>query len=227
MFACTACKGSDPTTSTVKVDPKLLEADKENVAQNVQQKKAEEQDQQKAREREIQERKAEEERRREAERKQKEQHRLLEQERIEKERREAEAEQERRREAERARVAAEEDKRRQEEQQRAEMEEQETKREEQAKADAETLNAFLASKSYGEDVNARRKTMRKHYYPLHDAVTAKDEEAVRVLLAARADPTVKSSSGKTPLDRAKKSNIDGSLATIVDMLTNAMPEQQN
>mmetsp|Transcript_68035 Transcript_68035/g.127055 ORF Transcript_68035/g.127055 Transcript_68035/m.127055 type:complete len:230 (+) Transcript_68035:87-776(+) len=228
MFSCTACKPSNPATSTVKVDPARLAADKENVAQNMQQKQAEEKEQQRVREREIQERKAEEERRREAERREME-HRQREQERLEREQREAEEELERRREAERVRIAAEAEKRRQDQErmQREELErqEQERRREEQAKADAEMLNTFLTSKGYGEDVNSKRKTMRKYYYPLHDAVNAKDADAVRVLLAAGADPTLKSSSGKTALDRAKKSNTDGSLATIVERLSAAMPEE--
>jgi len=227
MFACKACTPADPATATVKVDPAKLAEDKENVAQNSQQKTAAELERQQREEQQARER---EERKAAAEaRKAEEERRRLEMERLEAAQREAEElERCREREAERQRIAAEEEQRRLEKErlQREEMErrEQEKQREEQAKADAETLSKFLTSKGYKEDVNGKRKTMMKHYHPLHDAVQQKDADLVRILLEARADPTLRSSSGKTALDRAKKSNTDGSLATIVEELSTAMPE---
>mmetsp|Transcript_22931 Transcript_22931/g.52566 ORF Transcript_22931/g.52566 Transcript_22931/m.52566 type:complete len:221 (-) Transcript_22931:221-883(-) len=219
MFSCKACKPADPATATVKIDPASLAEDKENVAQNSQhqqeaaleRKQREEQQDPEQEERKAAEaHKAEEERRR------------LEQERLEAAQREAdELEKCREREAERQRLAAE------ERLQREEMEhrEQEKQREEQAKADAEALSNFLTTKGYKEDVNGKRKTMMKHYHPLHDAVQMKDADLVRILLEARADPTLRSSSGKTALERAKKSNSDGTLSTIVEELSSAMPEE--
>mmetsp|Transcript_54406 Transcript_54406/g.100513 ORF Transcript_54406/g.100513 Transcript_54406/m.100513 type:complete len:231 (-) Transcript_54406:384-1076(-) len=229
MFSCTACKPADPATATVKVDPSLLTADRENVAPNSQLDKAVElerqQKEEQARERARLERKAEEERRhREAERREQERR---EQERREQEQREQERlEAERRaeeREAERRRIAAEAERARKEQEERRKREEMEQQEENRRREDQEKLSAFLSSKGYGTDVNGKRKTMMKYYHPLHDAVHAKDDDLVRILLEAGADPTLKSSSGKTALDRASKSNVDGSLQAIVERLTAVTP----
>mmetsp|Transcript_16027 Transcript_16027/g.37803 ORF Transcript_16027/g.37803 Transcript_16027/m.37803 type:complete len:218 (+) Transcript_16027:65-718(+) len=84
--------------------------------------------------------------------------------------------------------------------------------------DAERLNAFLALKGYTGGPNCQRKQLRKFYYPLHDAVASNNPDIVRLLLRARADPGLKSSSGKLPLDRARKLNKDGSYTAVVQVL---------
>mmetsp|Transcript_16327 Transcript_16327/g.37668 ORF Transcript_16327/g.37668 Transcript_16327/m.37668 type:complete len:233 (+) Transcript_16327:82-780(+) len=230
MFSCTACKPADPTTATVKVDPTLLAADRENVAPNSQQNKVAElerqQKEQEARERAQQERKAEEERRRrEADRQEherREQERREHEQRLEQEREQAERRAAEEREAERLRIAAEAERARAEEDERKKQD-IERQEENKRREDQERLSTFLTSKGYGTDVNGKRKTMMKFYRPLHDAVHAKDDELVRILLEAGADPTMRSSSGKTPLERAERSNVDGSLTAIVERLTAAMP----
>jgi len=227
MFSCTACKPSNPATSTVKVDPSLIaNQDKENAnQQNVQKEemlKKEEQERER-RETEARERKAREQREREeAERKLEAERR--EQQRLVAERREAE-EMQQRREQEAQRAAEEEEQRRREEAQRRRQAEEERLRveKEKAEADAETVRNFLTSKGYGEDINGKRKTMRKHYYPLHDAVAANDADLIRVLLDAKADPTLRSSSGKTALERAMKWNKEGSHDQVCTTLQAVTP----
>mmetsp|Transcript_43249 Transcript_43249/g.78712 ORF Transcript_43249/g.78712 Transcript_43249/m.78712 type:complete len:244 (+) Transcript_43249:102-833(+) len=236
MFSCTACKPADPTSSTVKVNPALIGSDKENmnhqqlqsVAEMEAKKRVEQERQEQeraAREREAREKKA---------REQAEQREALrrEQERKEVERREAEEAERRQREAEaiRQRMAAEaaaaeaarkKQEKEQEEEAQREKERLEQERARKEREDNEKVVAFLVSKGYGEDVNAKRKTFRKHYYPLHDAVAAHDAELIRVLLAAGADPALRSSSGKTPLERAQKWNTDGSLDQVCSLLEGA------
>jgi len=230
MFSCTACKPSNPATSTVKVDPSLIaNQDKENAnQQNVQKEemlKKEEQERER-RETEARERKAREQREREeAERKLEAERR--EQQRLAAERREAEEMQRRReQEAQRAAEEEEEQRRREEAQQRRQAEEERLRVEkEKAEADAETLRNFLTSKGYGEDVNGKRKTMRKHYHPLHDAVAANDADLIRVLLEAKADPALRSSSGKTALERATKWNKEGSHDQVCTTLQAVTPAE--
>lgn len=85
----------------------------------------------------------------------------------------------------------------------------------------EKIQSFLASMGYEGDVNSQRRKLCKHYYPLHDAVARGDLELIHLLLAAGADPQVRSSSGKTPLDRARKWNRHGSLDHICEVLAAA------
>jgi len=229
MFSCTACKPADPTSSTVKVNPALIGGDKENMNQQqfqsvaeleAQQRVERERQEHEERAREAREKKAREqaEMRREQERKEAEQRREAEEAR----RREQEAFRQRMANEASAAEAARKKQEKEEEDARQEKERlEQEERTRKEKDDSEKLLSFLASKGYGEDVNAKRKTLRKHYYPLHDAVAAHDAELIRVLLAAGADPAVRSSSGKTPLERAQKWNADGSLDQVCELLEGA------
>mmetsp|Transcript_165 Transcript_165/g.253 ORF Transcript_165/g.253 Transcript_165/m.253 type:complete len:231 (-) Transcript_165:134-826(-) len=226
MFSCTACKPSDPATATVKVNPALINgADKENQLQQQQQQQAvaaekerQQREEREQREREVREqqlREQAEQQRRELERKEAERREAA-------ERRQREEEVMQARWAEERRAAQAEQKRLEEAAQRKEeARKKELLRKEQE--DAEKVKAFLQSKGYGEDVNGKRKTFRKYYYPLHDAVAEHDAELIRVLLAAGADPTLRSSSGKTALERANKWNNDGSLSQVCSVLEAAAP----
>mmetsp|Transcript_24611 Transcript_24611/g.56801 ORF Transcript_24611/g.56801 Transcript_24611/m.56801 type:complete len:203 (+) Transcript_24611:72-680(+) len=85
--------------------------------------------------------------------------------------------------------------------------------------DSEKLTKFMTSMGYGEtDVNGKRRSLHRYYLPLHDAVESNDAEMVKLLLAARADQNAKSSSGKTPLERAMARNNCGSHAAVLAML---------
>jgi len=55
---------------------------------------------------------------------------------------------------------------------------------------------------HGFDPNAR--TFRNGYTPLHNAVSADNVDAARLLLQYNADKTIKGLDGLTPLDKARK-----------------------
>lgn len=75
--------------------------------------------------------------------------------------------------------------------------------ERQAGRDAVALKKFLQEHKYS-GANAKRKDMRGYKYPLHTAVKLQDTNMIGVLLAARADRTLKNSSGETPFDLASR-----------------------
>mmetsp|Transcript_34700 Transcript_34700/g.81015 ORF Transcript_34700/g.81015 Transcript_34700/m.81015 type:complete len:272 (-) Transcript_34700:155-970(-) len=245
MFYCRACTPIDAAAATVKVDTarivhKNFEDERENPdhRQQLQQKVKEVEEQEIQRLRDERERQEREERalkeKAEAERLAalalaKEQERREAQRIEEMVRREREAQAyELRKEA--ALAAAQLECRRYEEERqreleasrRAEREQREKELQlEQELAEACRVRDFLTRKGYGNDINGKRKTLRKFYHPLHDAVAERDAELVRILLEARADPTLRSSSGKTPLQRATKWNTSGELTKVCDILRTA------
>jgi len=82
------------------------------------------------------------------------------------------------------------------------------------------LNLFLKGHGF-EGVNACRKTMMQSFYPLHTAVQYKSVEMIELLLAARADPALKNSTGRTPVQLAAKSDKRGSHAAVLEALGGA------
>ena len=65
------------------------------------------------------------------------------------------------------------------------------------------VDSFLYQNGYGNDVNGDRKAFFKTFHPLHDAVSIGDPLLVEGLIAFGADPTLRSSDGKTPLQIAQ------------------------
>ena len=87
------------------------------------------------------------------------------------------------------------------------------------------IDRFLHQNGYGNDVNGKRTVLMRYYHPLHDAVWLGDAELVQGLLLFGADPTLRSSSGKTPLQAARKwNNAKGSLNRICAILEAAEPQ---
>lgn len=80
------------------------------------------------------------------------------------------------------------------------------------------LMDFLKKHDF-HDVDERKVTFHGWCYPLHVAVLEGDVLIVRLLLKAGANPRVRSTSGSTPLDKAKR-NPD--LNEIVALLEKAM-----
>jgi len=235
-FSCKPCVGSDPTSDTVKVDPKLLlvdNGDKENAQPLQLQKQGEEEE----RMRQMKEQRMAEERRKQAEeaakrRKQEEaaaaaarqnQERLKAAE--EKARQEAE---EKRREEEaavaakaavaQAAAAAEEQRVRQEAQRAAE---------EQARCEREAAELVAAQgkvdewcKNHGfQDLKTQKKTyMGARKFPLHTAVKHKQEEMVGLLLKCGADKFAKDSRKQTASELAANMNKNGSHDQILTLL---------
>jgi len=90
------------------------------------------------------------------------------------------------------------------------------------RADAEKVKAFLSSNGFPDvlpdGVNWKQKSMMSSQYPLHAAVKKIDVDAIRVLLGAGADASLKNSSGQTPLAQARKNNKKDSHNQIIQML---------
>lgn len=59
---------------------------------------------------------------------------------------------------------------------------------------------------------------KKFSYPLHFAVRENKADLVRILLENEADPNVKNSSGKTPLQKAMQKNINKSHDKVISQL---------
>jgi len=76
-------------------------------------------------------------------------------------------------------------------------------KEQKAMQDERALRIFLSRKGYS-GVNMKRTKMFKSKYPLHTAVKENSLELVKLLLAAKADPSLKSSTGLTPAHLAMK-----------------------
>merc|ERR1711874_266827 len=72
----------------------------------------------------------------------------------------------------------------------------------------ERLNAFFAAHGFA-GVNARKKKLLKSYYPLHLAVEQNNIEIVRLLIAARANMSLKNSAGRPPLQMASRIDKQG------------------
>jgi len=191
MFSCRQCKGSDPTTDTVKIN--LPQEEEEEEARR----RAEEEAEAECRRQEAADRA-------EAER--------LQQEEDEAERRQTAALEARRREAEEAAQQQ----RLREEAERAEAEEQQ--RQEEARRDRQAkVTTFLKTKGF-KSVTAPKRSMMKTTYPIILAAEAGDTEMVEFLIQEGADPAQKNSSGKTAQEVAtkknKKSSHDGVLRAL-------------
>mmetsp|Transcript_63213 Transcript_63213/g.175926 ORF Transcript_63213/g.175926 Transcript_63213/m.175926 type:complete len:231 (-) Transcript_63213:20-712(-) len=106
------------------------------------------------------------------------------------------------------------------EQRRVAEEDAERQRQEMAQRDAATLEAFLKENNY-RGVNEKRKTALKAKYPLHTAVKRNNDDVVRILLEAGADPRLADSNKLTPQQLASKLNSDGSFTAIHDRLLQA------
>eukprot|EP00401_Gymnodinium_catenatum_P032400 CAMPEP_0117606430 /NCGR_PEP_ID=MMETSP0784-20121206/79709_1 /TAXON_ID=39447 /ORGANISM="" /LENGTH=230 /DNA_ID=CAMNT_0005409513 /DNA_START=89 /DNA_END=780 /DNA_ORIENTATION=+ len=87
--------------------------------------------------------------------------------------------------------------------------------------DTDILNSFLKRNSY-KGVNEKRRTATKTKYALHTAVKQKNVDAVRVLLEARADPSVTDSNNLTPLQLASILNVTA-LARVSTAACDAPP----
>jgi len=194
-----SCIGADPTTDTVKFVPADLNAEQQEQEKR-QQELVERQEKLRL---ELEQKRAEEEERQRVEHERKERARKEseERERLEREehaRREEEErlrllEEQRRKDEEDARIEAE----RREKEERAARER--ARREQEAAK--QQLQAWLDKNKYAE-VNTKKSKMMMGRYPLHDAVSQKDANAVRLLLRFGADTTLKNSSGKTPQELA-------------------------
>merc|ERR1712113_516228 len=88
---------------------------------------------------------------------------------------------------------------------------------EQDDVDQQKLDAFLKKNSY-RGVNRKRRTTWKSKYALHTAIKNKDEDMVRVLLAAGADPHLPDSNKVTPVQLAESLNKNGLMSGTVEML---------
>eukprot|EP00401_Gymnodinium_catenatum_P044556 CAMPEP_0117538666 /NCGR_PEP_ID=MMETSP0784-20121206/42596_1 /TAXON_ID=39447 /ORGANISM="" /LENGTH=209 /DNA_ID=CAMNT_0005335287 /DNA_START=115 /DNA_END=744 /DNA_ORIENTATION=+ len=98
--------------------------------------------------------------------------------------------------------------------------EAELQRQEKVRSDKETLDVFLEQNNF-RGVNEKRKTALKTKYPLHTAVKQKNEDMVRILIEAGADPTLADSNKLTPQQVASKLNADGALDAIHERLLQA------
>lgn len=89
-------------------------------------------------------------------------------------------------------------------------------------SEAKQLEAFLEKHMF-TDVNEKKLGVRGWRYPLHFAVLELDVEVVRLLLKAGARTSVKSTSGSTPLDKARRLSTRGATecARIVALLEEA------
>jgi len=85
-------------------------------------------------------------------------------------------------------------------------------REDQLKVDC-----FLKSNGF-IDLDSKRTKLFKSFYPLHSAVSKNNAEMVQLLLAAGSRPTLKNSSGLSPLQLAQKLDRNGSHVQVVKLL---------
>jgi len=96
------------------------------------------------------------------------------------------------------------------------------RRTERDNKDIKILLHFLSQHGFHE-VNERKVDLHGWRYPLHVAVLEDDATVVRLLLEAGANPKVRSTSGSTPLDKAKKS---GDRAEIIAILQEAVTNEE-
>lgn len=95
---------------------------------------------------------------------------------------------------------------------------------------AQAVRDFLVAEGFASasagpgalDVNAsRRSLLARPTRPLHVAVRRCDARVVEQLLAARADPRLRSASGRTPLELARKLDNQGSHSEVAAILRRA------
>mmetsp|Transcript_27764 Transcript_27764/g.50725 ORF Transcript_27764/g.50725 Transcript_27764/m.50725 type:complete len:261 (-) Transcript_27764:178-960(-) len=124
---------------------------------------------------------------------------------------------------------AEEEERRQRKQ---EEEAKEAARLEKEAADGEMVQKFLAEKRF-KGVNSKKTSLLglRGHYALHSAARRNDVDMVKALLASDADPSLKSSSGKTALelarylqDRAEKKGLLEDYGSVLYLLSAATDE---
>jgi len=109
---------------------------------------------------------------------------------------------------------------RDEEARRLEAERLEKERKAKEERDKQAVEAFLSANGF-TDVNFKRSRRMKKSYPLHEAVQQSNSELAQQLLAARADPALKNSSNKTPLELAHKRDAGNSHAAVIQVLADA------
>jgi len=223
-FSCKgACAGSDPTSDTVKVDFASLAAEKENEKPATDQNKVQEE----AAKAEV--KRAEEEQRKEQAEEQAKKRREEEQAaRI----REEKAVAERRAAEEAARVAAEKARQEQERLEAQRLAEEKVRQEREASEQAaieaqrleeegaaqEQLNQWCKANGFADMSFKKKSFLSGARFPLHEAVTKKNEEIVGLLIRFGADTSAKNSSGKTALELAQKMNKNGSMDAVIAKL---------
>eukprot|EP00931_Biecheleriopsis_adriatica_P041999 TRINITY_DN2393_c0_g2_i1.p1 TRINITY_DN2393_c0_g2~~TRINITY_DN2393_c0_g2_i1.p1 ORF type:complete len:264 (+),score=96.34 TRINITY_DN2393_c0_g2_i1:92-793(+) len=219
-YSCSACKPSDPATSTVKVDfgnlapaPGSEELEAARLAEEKEQEEQRRKDEEMARLQEEQ-RAAEVKAAQEAEARRLAQEAAKRQAEEEERRQLAAAQAASLREAEEAALAA-----AQEESLRLE---QERLQEEERKARKEAVAAFLKANGFCS-VNKAKSSMMgmSRTYPLHKAAEAGNEQIVGMLLAEGAEREQKNSSGKTAAQVAESKNKAGSHANVISLLKGA------
>jgi hypothetical protein len=85
------------------------------------------------------------------------------------------------------------------------------------KANSDKVAAFLKEHAF-TGVNAKKTKMFRSKYPLHAAVETCDADMVRLLVSSGADPALKNSSGKTPIQLAQSSNKKDSHTRVLQAL---------
>lgn len=83
--------------------------------------------------------------------------------------------------------------------------------------DEQKVDAFLKANGFA-NLDSKRTKLFKSFYPLHSAVSQKNVEMVQLLLATGARPTLKNSSGLSPLQFAQKLNRNDSHRQIIKLL---------
>jgi len=83
--------------------------------------------------------------------------------------------------------------------------------------DQSKIDTFLWTNGF-VDMDSKKKSLFKTFYPLHAAVTQSNAEMVQLLLAAGARPTLKNSAGRSPLQLALKLDKKGSHEQIIKFL---------
>jgi len=83
--------------------------------------------------------------------------------------------------------------------------------------DKKQVDAFLWTNGFA-DMDSKKKSMFKSFYPLHVAVTQNNADMVQLLLAAGARPMLKNSAGLSPLQLAQKLDKKGSHEKILRLL---------
>jgi len=91
------------------------------------------------------------------------------------------------------------------------------KQKKEEREDQVKVDSFLKRNGFS-DIDSKKKTMFKSFYPLHSAVSQNSAEMVQLLLAAGARPLLKNSSGLSALELARKLDKNGSHAKAIKFL---------
>mmetsp|Transcript_64434 Transcript_64434/g.185162 ORF Transcript_64434/g.185162 Transcript_64434/m.185162 type:complete len:467 (-) Transcript_64434:104-1504(-) len=84
---------------------------------------------------------------------------------------------------------------------------------------AKTADTWLRQRGFKDISKPRKRCCGQTNYPLHVAVEENSAEVVKALLSGKADPSAKSSKGKTPLERAQQLDKNGSHADVILLLS--------